>query len=45
MSSTDSKFDILNRLYKDFEKIKDVKSETEEARQRKLKVLNNTSIL
>ena len=45
ISSTDSKFDILNRLYKDFEKIKDVKSETEEARQRKLKVLNNTSIL
>ena len=45
ISSTDSKFDILHRFYKDFEKIKDVKSETEETRQRKLKVLNNTSIL
>ena len=45
ISSTDSKFDILHRFYKDFEKLKGVKSETEETRQRKIKVLNNTSML
>ena len=45
IASVDSKFDALNKFYKDFQKLKGVKSKREETKQRKIKVLNNAPLL
>ena len=45
ISSIDSKFDTLNKFYKDFEKLDDVKSQNKNTKQRKITVLKNTSSL
>ena len=43
--SIDSKFDTLNNFYKDFKKLKAVKSQTKERKQKKITVLKRTSFL
>ena len=45
ISSLDSKFDTLNKFYKDFENLKCVKSQTNERKQNIITVLKNVSIL
>ena len=37
ISSTDSKFDIINKFYKDLLKLNDVKSQNESTKQKKQK--------
>ena len=44
-SSTDSKFDTLNKFYKDLLKLNNVKSKTEDTKQRKITVLKNAALL
>ena len=39
ISSTDSKFDTINKFYKDFLKLNNSKSKTEDTKQRKITVL------
>ena len=45
ISSRDSKFNTLNKFYKDFKKLEDVKSQTNETKQKKTTVLKNSSVL
>ena len=45
ISSRDSKFNTLNKFYKDFKKLEDVKSQTNETKQKKITVLKNSSVL
>ena len=45
ISSLDSKCDTLNKFYKDFGKLKDVKSQTNEIKKKRITVLKNTSML
>ena len=45
ISSTDSKFDTLNKFYKGFKKLNDVKSQSENTKKRKITVLKNASLL
>ena len=44
ISSTDSKFDTINRFYKYIKKLEDVKSKNKETKQRKITVLKNESL-
>ena len=44
-TSVDSKFDTLNKFYKDFKKLEGVKSRTNERKQKKITVLKNASFL
>ena len=45
ISSTDSKFDIINKFDKDFERLNDVKSRNKETKQKKTTILKNASLL
>ena len=45
IASVDSKFDTINKFYKDFQKLKGVKSKSGETKQRKIKVLNKALLL
>ena len=44
ISSFDSKFDTLNKFYKDFKKLKDVRSRNKERKQKKIIVLKSASL-
>ena len=44
-TSVDSKFNTLNKFYKDFKKLEGVKSRTNERKQKKITVLKNASFL
>ena len=44
-TSVDSKFNTLNKFYKDFKKLEGVKSQTNERKQKKITVLKNASFL
>ena len=41
ISSADSKFDTLNKFYKDFKKLNDVKSQNENTKQKRINMLKN----
>ena len=45
LSSIESKLDTQNKFYKDFIKLQDVKSKTQERRRKKISALNNASLL
>ena len=45
ISPLDSKFDTLNKFYKDFEKLKGAKSQTKERKQKRITVLKNTFMI
>ena len=45
ISSRDSKFNTVNKFYKDFKKLEDVKIQTNETKQKKITVLKNSSVL
>ena len=45
ITSFDSKFDILNKFYKEFKILEGIKSKTNETKQNKITVLKNTSLL
>ena len=45
ISPLDSKFDTLNKFYKDFEKLKGAKSQTKERKQKRITVLRNTFMI
>ena len=44
-TSVDSKFNTLNKFYKDFKKLEGVKSRTNERKQKRITVLKNKSFL
>ena len=44
-TSVDSKFNTLNKFYKDSKKLEGVKSRTNERKQKKITVLKNASFL
>ena len=44
ISSFDSKFDTLNKFYKDFKKLKDVRSRNKDRKQKKIIVLKSASL-
>ena len=44
-TSFDSKFDTLNKFYKEFKILEGIKSKTNETKQNKIAVLKNTSLL
>ena len=44
ISSFDSKFDTLNKFYKDFKKLKDVRSRNKERKQKKIILLKSASL-
>ena len=44
-TSVDSKFNTLNKFYKDFKKLEGVKSRTNERKQKRITVLKNASFL
>ena len=44
-TSVDSKFDTLKKFYKILKKLEDVKRKTKETKQKKIKVLKNSSLL
>ena len=44
ISSVDSKFDPLNKFYKDFKKLNNLKSKYENTNQQKITVLKNASL-
>ena len=43
--SIDSKFDTLNKFYKDFKKLESVESQNPNTKQKKINVLKNVSLL
>ena len=45
ITSFDSKFDTLNKFYKEFKILEGIKSKTNETKQNKITVLKNTSLL
>ena len=45
ISSVDSKFDTINKFYKDLLKLNDVKSQNKNTKQKKITVLKNASLL
>ena len=45
ISSIDSKFDTINKFYKDLLKLNDVKSQNKITKQKKITVLKNASLL
>ena len=45
ITSFDSKFDTLNKFYKEFKILEGIKSKTNETKQNKIAVLKNTSLL
>ena len=44
-SLVDSKFDTLNKFYKDFKKLNDVKSQNENTKQKRTNMLKNASLI
>ena len=45
ISLVDSKFDTLNKFYKDFKKLNDVKSQNENTKQKRINMLKNASLI
>ena len=45
ISSIDSKFDTINKFYKDFKKLNDINSKNENTRKKKITVIKNTLLL
>ena len=45
ITSFDSKFNTLNKFYKEFKILEGIKSKTNETKQNKIAVLKNTSLL
>ena len=43
--SIDSKFDEINKFYKDFKKLRCAKSKNDKTKQKKITVLKNASLL